>query len=58
MKNWKTTLCGVAGGIVVAVIPILQTGGVNLKDLAIGAALGALGVLAKDLNVTGGKVGQ
>ena len=53
MKNWKTTVCGLLGGAIVVVIPILQGGKFSLRDLAIAAAIGVLGAVAKDLNVTG-----
>lgn len=37
-----------------AAIAALQNGQIEPKDIAISAALAALGVLAKDFNVTGG----
>jgi len=56
MKNWKTTLAGCGSGAAYAVIAAVQAGTLEWKDLAVIAGLAALGVLAKDLNVTGGTV--
>ena len=53
MKNWKTTLAGCIGAAVMVVVSLYQTGTVDLKTLIIAAAIAAVGVLAKDLNVTG-----
>lgn len=58
IRNWKTTLCGLAGGAIIAVLPILQTGTFSPRELVIGGIIGALGVLAKDLNVTGGSASE
>lgn len=58
MKNWKTTLAGCGSAAVYAAIAAIQAGTLEPKDLAIIAGLAALGVLAKDLNVTGGSVTQ
>jgi hypothetical protein len=53
MKSWKTTLAGMlsAGGY--AALTAMQNGTLEPRDLAIIAGLAAVGVLAKDLNVTG-----
>ncbi len=48
MKDWKTTLTGIVGGIAVAILPLLQQGHFTLESLLTGAAIGLLGVLAKD----------
>ena len=56
MKNWKTTLAGCLSGAIYAVIAAVQSGTINPKDLAVAGGLAALGILAKDLNVTGGTV--
>ena len=53
MKNWKTTLVGVLLAVVVAIQPIVSTGIVDWGLLVIAALIAALGVLAKDFNVTG-----
>jgi hypothetical protein len=53
MKNWKTTVAGFVAGFLQ-----LYAGGMNLKSAAIATALAALGLLAKDRNVTGGTVQQ
>lgn len=53
MKNWKTTLVGVLLAVVVAIQPIVSTGKVDWGQLVIAALIAALGVLAKDFNVTG-----
>lgn len=55
MKNWKTTLAGCLSAGAYAAIAAAQNGTIEPKDLAIIAGLAALGVLAKDLNVTGTK---
>jgi|WetSurMetagenome_2_1015567.scaffolds.fasta_scaffold1045278_1 hypothetical protein len=53
MKNWKTTFTGIIGAIAVALIPIIQSGKFELKDLVIPIVIAALGVLAKDYDTTG-----
>lgn len=52
--NWKTTLAGWVSGGAINLIPYLQTGHLDGKTLAIGFAIGVLGSLAKDSDVTGG----
>lgn len=58
MKNWKTTFIGAAMAVIIAVQPILETGQVNWKQIGFAALIAAFGYLAKDHNVTGGKVEQ
>jgi len=58
MKNWKTTLAGCVSAALYAVIAAVQAGKIDPKDLAIAGGLAAIGILAKDLNVTGGSVSQ
>ena len=60
MKNWKTTLLGLFGGALIAAATYFgQTGNVtDWKGYAMAATIGALGVAAKDSNVTGGTVVQ
>lgn len=57
-QNWKTTAIGVCGAVAYWLATYLQSGQFNLRDLVIGAAVAALGALAKDFNITGsgGKV--
>lgn len=60
MKNYKTTLCGIAAGI----IPILtslfnaynagQFTGQSTSQILMGIAIIVMGCVAKDFNVTGG----
>lgn len=47
--NWKTTLLGILAGALNLVV-----NGVNWKQALISATLAALGIAAKDANVTGG----
>lgn len=49
MRNWKTTLAGLALAFL-----NLYANGMNAKTAAMSAGLAALGVAAKDYNVTGG----
>lgn len=60
MKNWKTTLLGLFGGALTAAATYFgQTGNVtDWKGYAMAAAIGAVGIAAKDSNVTGGTVVQ
>lgn len=57
MKNWKTTAAGWGIGALYLFLGSLQ-GGLKPKDAAMAAGLGMIGSLAKDFNVTGGKVLQ
>lgn len=61
MKNWKTTLFGVLGGLATLFGPHLsgQPGpAFTLGNVGSAAALILLGLVAKDANVTGGTVAQ
>lgn len=49
MKNWKTTLVGLAMGFINLLVAGL-TSGITLKDAAISAAIATLGLLAKDFD--------
>ena len=61
-KNWKTSLAGIVGGLLIAVGP--QVGArlqgspgappITLNSVITGAAVAALGLGAKDGDVTGG----
>ncbi len=53
MKNWKTTLFGVAAGVL-----NLFANGAGWKQVLYSLAVAGLGILAKDFNVTGGTVHQ
>ena len=52
MKNWKTTLIGLAGAAVQIAVPMLQSG-VSLRDITTAVIIGLLGFFAKDAGVTG-----
>lgn len=53
MKNWKTTLTGCLTAGIYAALTAIQNGNLEPRDIAIVGGIAALGVLAKDLNVTG-----
>ena len=53
MKNWKTTLIGCGTAVIYAALGVIQTGNLNLKDIAMAAGIALLGTLAKDFNVSG-----
>lgn len=52
LKNWKTTVVGLATGAGIAFLTSLQ-GGLTPKDAALAAGVAALGLVAKDSTVTG-----
>ena len=54
MKNWKTTLMGMLGAGAMIALPWFQSGHVSTRDIVLAFALGALGYMAKDHDVTGG----
>ena len=56
MKNWKTTLAGILGAILIGIVPVLQSGKISVEALAIAAVVAVGGLLQKDHNVTGGTV--
>lgn len=58
MKNWKTTLIGVLLGVGTFLEPIINTGHIDVAKTILGALMVALGIVAKDFNVTGGSVNQ
>lgn len=49
MKNWKTTIVGVATGIMIAI-----TNQPDWKHLTVAVLVALLGLASKDFNVTGG----
>ena len=53
-KSWVTTLIGCLAAALNATAPLLKTGTVDLQTLIVSAGLAALGVAAKDYNVSGG----
>jgi hypothetical protein len=57
MKNWKTTLVGIVAGtltILQATLAAYQSGApVQWLQVALGVAVMALGVVAKDFNISG-----
>lgn len=60
-KNWRTSLAGLLGGVVF-VAPQIQAcvagQPCDWKQIAVGVAFAALGLGAKDSNVTGGTKAQ
>lgn len=58
-KNWKTTLLGVLGGLFMLFGPRLSGDAtappITIGNIGAAAAVAALGALAKDHDVTGGK---
>jgi len=53
MTNWKTTILGILAAIMIAVAPLIQTGQVDWKAVALAAAVALFGYFAKDKDVTG-----
>jgi len=53
MKNWKTTLAGLASGVAYVV-----TGQPDWKHILVAVFMALTGIAAKDFNVTGGTVPQ
>lgn len=58
MKNWKTTVVGLAGALYLTLQPLLSTGQVDTKLLTLAVIVGILGFVSKDHDVTGGTVTQ
>lgn len=55
MRNWKTTFSGILGAASYAALAYVQSGKLEPKEIAIVAAIAAVGAVAKDLDVTGTK---
>lgn len=55
MKNWRTTIVGAIIGGLIAIQPVLETGTYSVKELVLGFLFAALGLLAKDYNISGTK---
>ncbi len=61
-KNWKTTLAGILGGLVITFAPAVggrlqgdpQAPPITAENYIPGIAVAILGALAKDKDVTGG----
>lgn len=58
MKNWKTTLIGVIGGIGLAVFQLIAKGSLDPQTLIEAATVAGIGILSKDHDVTGGTIVQ
>lgn len=62
MKNWKTTLFGLIGGLMTMFGPRLQgdhtAPPINIAAIVQAVAIAAIGLAAKDSNVTGGTKSQ
>jgi hypothetical protein len=54
--SWKTTVVGAVIAILVAVQPLIATGNIDWKAVAIAACIAFFGFISKDANVTGGNV--
>lgn len=54
--SWKTSVLGALLAIVVAVQPIIATGQIDWKAVAMAALIAAITFFTKDKNVTGGNV--
>lgn len=48
MKNWKTTLVGALSAVASVVVPLIQSGSVNVVNLILAGSLALLGYFAKD----------
>lgn len=53
MKNWRTTLIGAITAIVNSALPLMATGQIDWKAVAISAGMAAMGIVAKDAGVSG-----
>jgi len=56
LTNWKTTLLGIIGAAGTVAWPLIQTGNVGIKDIAIAVVIAVFGYLTKDAGVTGTKI--
>jgi len=59
MKNWKTTVCGIVAASAAGVAATYMASDPMIAKIAgviAAIATGAMGILAKDRNVTGGNV--
>lgn len=53
MNNWKTSLFGIGAGVL-----NMFANGTNWKEILVSAGIAALGIFAKDHDVTGGTTKQ
>ena len=53
MKNWKTTLAGIAAALVIALQPLVTLGEFKWYNVLLGVAVGLLGFVSKDFDKTG-----
>jgi hypothetical protein len=53
MRNWRTTMVGLATAGLYGAIEIIQTGVVEPKVILIAAGIAALGYFSKDAGVSG-----
>lgn len=51
--SWITTVVGCVGAVATALVPLFQTGQVDLQTLVSAAAIALLGWFSKDWNATG-----
>ena len=51
--SWRTTLTGYLGAIALGVLPVIETGTFELRDLVLPAVVALLSRVAKDAGVTG-----
>ena len=56
MKNWKTTLSGIA--LIIGAIAMFVNDPTKLNEAIVGGTAGIGLIVAKDNNVTGGKISQ
>ena len=54
LTNWKTTMAGLLGAVLIALPPVLQGGHPSWQQAAAAALVAAAGWVAKDSDVTGG----
>lgn len=54
IRNWKTTILGAILGGLVAIQPLLETGGeIDVKQLIMGFLIAAIAAFAKDADKSG-----
>jgi len=56
MKNWRTTIIGAIGAAFIAIQPLIETGVIDWKAVAIAALVALFGYLAKDAGVSGKEI--
>ena len=59
MRDWKTSVVGIAGGMLSVLVPLLETGShLDSSDWIKAAAFAALGLLSKDSGIAKRRVKQ